>query len=150
MALGRVVPPRRAIAASSAREGEKVRSVRGSGSSFWSQSLRDTVLDPILVKEHDYGLKNRCSPSRFKEKSRLEIFNCPEVVLYLRCQLIHDARGGGRTGARAKQCVVHDEFPNESPHRAHPAGSRAATTPRRSTRSEHTPLSRALRAMSRL
>ena len=28
MALGRVVPPRRAIAASSAREGEKVRNVR--------------------------------------------------------------------------------------------------------------------------
>ena len=67
MALGRVVPPRRAIAASSAREGEKVRSVRGSGSSFWSQSLRDTGLDPNLVTEHDSGLKNRCSPSRFRE-----------------------------------------------------------------------------------
>ena len=103
MALGRVVPPRRAIAASSAREGEKVRSVRGSGSSFWSQSLRDTVLDPILVKEHDYGLKNRCSPSRFKEKSRLEIFNCPEVVLYLRCA--HSRCTRGRADGRTREAM---------------------------------------------
>ena len=59
VALGRVVPPRRAIAASSAPEGEKVRNVCP-GSSFCSQSLRDTVIDPKLVIEHDYGLKNRC------------------------------------------------------------------------------------------
>jgi hypothetical protein len=48
-----------AIAVSSAREGEKVWNVHA--------SLRDTVLDPNLVVYHDYGLKNRCSPSRFRE-----------------------------------------------------------------------------------
>ena len=59
VALGRVVPPRRAIAASSAPEGEKVRNV-ARGSISCSQSLRDTVIDPKLVIEHDSGLKNRC------------------------------------------------------------------------------------------
>ena len=57
--LGTVVPPRRAIAASSAREGEKVRNV-ARGSISCSQSLRDTVIDPKLVIEHDSGLKSRC------------------------------------------------------------------------------------------
>ena len=42
----------------------KVRNVGGISS---SESLRDTVLDPNLVIEHDSGLKNRCSPSRFRE-----------------------------------------------------------------------------------
>ena len=46
-------PHQFAIAASIAREGKKVRNVI-------AQSLRDTVLDPILVIEHDSGLKNRC------------------------------------------------------------------------------------------
>ena len=59
MALGRVVPPRRAIAASSAREGEKAWNVR-SWKRFLVTSLRDTVLNPFLVIEYDYGLKNRC------------------------------------------------------------------------------------------
>ena len=40
---------------------------RGDGGTFCSQSLRDTALDPILVMEHDSRLKNRCSPSRFRE-----------------------------------------------------------------------------------
>ena len=61
MALGREVPPRRAIAVSSAREGEKVWNVAS------RERLKDTVLDPNLVVDHDSGLKNRCSPSRFRE-----------------------------------------------------------------------------------
>ena len=59
MALGRVVPPRRAIAARSAPEGEKAWNVRD-WTQFLVTSLRDTVLDPILVIEHDSGLKSRC------------------------------------------------------------------------------------------
>ena len=34
---------------------------------FSSQGLRDTILHPNLVVDHDSGLKNRCSPSRFRE-----------------------------------------------------------------------------------
>ena len=101
MALGRVVPPRRAIAASSAREGEKVRSVRGSGSSFWSQSLRDTVLDPILVKEHDYGLKNRCSPSRFREIAIGNLQLPGGSTLLTLCSFTMHAGAGGRAHARS-------------------------------------------------
>ena len=29
--------------------------------------LKDTVIDPNLVVDHNSGLKNRCSPSRFRE-----------------------------------------------------------------------------------
>ena len=64
MALGRVVPARRAIAASSAREGEKARNVPA-----WTvvcvKSLEKLILDVFLVVDHDYDLKNRCSPGRF-------------------------------------------------------------------------------------
>ena len=59
MALGRVVPARRAIAASSAREGEKARNVAA-----WNvvcvKSLEKLILDVFLVVDHDYDLKNRC------------------------------------------------------------------------------------------
>ena len=67
MALGRLVPPRRAIAASSAPEGEKARngSARIVEALSVHKVLRNTCLDPILVEEHDSGLKNRCSPGRF-------------------------------------------------------------------------------------
>ena len=64
MALGRVVPARRAIAASSAREGEKARNAR-----LWIvvrvKSLENHNLDVFLVVDHDSDLKNRCSPGRF-------------------------------------------------------------------------------------
>ena len=59
MALGRVVPARRAIAASSAREGEKARIVVS------VKSLEKLILDVFLVVDHDSDLKNRCSPGRF-------------------------------------------------------------------------------------
>ena len=63
MALGRVVPARRAIAASSAREGEKARNgVRWTVVSV--KSLEKLILDVLLVVDHDSDLKNRCSPSR--------------------------------------------------------------------------------------
>ena len=59
MALGRVVPARRAIAASSAREGEKI----GNGH-FWIvvcvKSLEKLSTDVLLVVDYDYDLKNRC------------------------------------------------------------------------------------------
>ena len=59
MALGGVVPARRAIAATSAREGEKARNVAA-----WDvvcvKSLERLVLDVFLVVDHDSGLKNRC------------------------------------------------------------------------------------------
>ena len=58
MALGRVVLPRRAIAAS-AREGEKARNGRA-----WIvvsvKSLEKLILDVLLVVDHDSDLKNRC------------------------------------------------------------------------------------------
>ena len=64
MALGRVVPARRAIAATSAREGEKARN-----EAAWNvvcvKSLEKLILDVFLVVDHDSGLKNRCSPGRF-------------------------------------------------------------------------------------
>ena len=59
MALGRVVPPRRAIAATSAREGEKARN-----GTLWIvvclKSLEKLILDVFLVVDHDSDLKNRC------------------------------------------------------------------------------------------
>ena len=59
MALGRVVPARRAIAASSARRGEKARNV-----ARWFvvclKSLDKLILDVFLVVDHDSDLKNRC------------------------------------------------------------------------------------------
>ena len=60
MALGRVVPARRAIAASSAREGEKARIVVS------VKSLEKLILDVFLVVDHDSDLKNRCSTGRFR------------------------------------------------------------------------------------
>ena len=65
MALGRVVPARRAIAASSAREGEKARN-----GELWIvvsvKSLEKLILDVFLVVDHDSDLKNRCSTGRFR------------------------------------------------------------------------------------
>ena len=61
MALGRVVLPRRAIAASSAREGEKART------HVVPKSRKKLVLDVFLVVNHDSDLKNRCSHCRFCE-----------------------------------------------------------------------------------
>ena len=64
MALGRVVRARRAIAASSAREGEKARN-----GAAWIvvcvKSLEKLIPDVFLVVDHDYDLKNRCSIGRF-------------------------------------------------------------------------------------
>ena len=64
MALGRVVLPRRAIAASSAREGEKARN-----GPAWIvvcvKSLEKLILDVFFVVDHDRDLKNRCFPGRF-------------------------------------------------------------------------------------
>ena len=59
MALGRVVPARRAIVASSAREGEKARNVRGR-TVVCLKSLEKLILDVFLVVDHDSDLKNRC------------------------------------------------------------------------------------------
>ena len=59
MALGPVEPARRAIAASSAREGEKARNVVA-----WNvvcvKSLEKLILDVFLVVDYDSDLKNRC------------------------------------------------------------------------------------------
>ena len=64
MALGRVMPARRAVAASSAREGEEARNVpRRTVVSV--KSLEKLITDVFLVVDHDYDLKNRCSPGRF-------------------------------------------------------------------------------------
>ena len=64
MALGRVVRARRAIAASSAREGEKARNGR-----VWIvvcvKSLEKLIVDVCFVVDHDHDLKNRCFPGRF-------------------------------------------------------------------------------------
>ena len=65
MALGRVVLPRRAIAASSAREGEKARNGAG-----WIvvcvKSFEKLIVDVFFdVVDHDNDLKNRCLPGRF-------------------------------------------------------------------------------------
>ncbi len=65
MALGRVEPARRAIAASSAREGEKARN-----GELWIvvsvKSLEKLILDVFWVVDHDSDLKNRCSTGRFR------------------------------------------------------------------------------------
>ena len=65
MALGRVVLPRRAIAATSAREGEKARNVKR-----WNvvclKSPENLGLDVFLLVDHDSDLKNRCSTGRFR------------------------------------------------------------------------------------
>ena len=78
MALGRVVPARRAIAASSAREGEKARNVPR-----WTvvcvKSLEKLVLDVFLVVDHDFDLKIGALQAVF-EKMRLIIFHWTEVV----------------------------------------------------------------------
>ena len=65
MALGRVVPARRAIAASSAREGEKARNVSPSYV-VCLKSPENLDLDVFLVVDHDSDLKNRCSTGRFR------------------------------------------------------------------------------------
>ena len=64
MALGRVVLRRRAIAASSAREGEKARNM-GNGRMSVPKSRKKHGLDVFLVVNHDSDLKNRCSHCRF-------------------------------------------------------------------------------------
>ena len=65
MVLGRVVPARRAIAATSAREGEKARN-----GDRWTvvsvKSLENLILDVFWVVDHDSDLKNRCSTGRFR------------------------------------------------------------------------------------
>ena len=65
MALGRVVLPRRAIAATSAREGEKARNVVRSYV-VCLKSPTNLDLDVFLVVDHDSDLKNRCSTGRFR------------------------------------------------------------------------------------
>ena len=65
MALGRVVPARRAIAATSAREGKKARNV-ALWNVVWVKSLENLILDVFLVVDHDSDLKNRCSTGRFR------------------------------------------------------------------------------------
>ena len=64
MALGRVVPARRAIAATSAREGEKARNVATSNA-VRVESLENLYVDVFLVVDYDSELKNRRSPGRF-------------------------------------------------------------------------------------
>ena len=65
MALGRVVPARRAIAASSAREGEKARN--GAAWIMVSvKSLEKLILDVFWIVDYDSDLKNRCSTGRFR------------------------------------------------------------------------------------
>ena len=64
MALGRVVPTRRAIAATSARDGEKARNVATSNA-VRVESLENLYLDVLLVVDYDSELKNRRSPGRF-------------------------------------------------------------------------------------
>ena len=55
MGLGRVVRARRAIAASSAREGEKARN--GAAWIVCVKSLEKLITDVFLVVDHDYDLK---------------------------------------------------------------------------------------------
>ena len=78
MALGRVVPARRAIAASSAREGEKARNV-APRTVVCVKSLEKLVLDVFLVVDHDFDLKIGALQAVF-EKMRLIIFHWTEVV----------------------------------------------------------------------
>ena len=65
MALGRVVPARGAIAASSAREGEKARN-GGLDRGESVKSLEKLIIEVFLVVDHDSDLKNRCSTGRFR------------------------------------------------------------------------------------
>ena len=58
MALGRVAPARRAIAASSARRGEKARNVVD-WFAVCLKSLEKLILDVFLVVDSDSDLKNR-------------------------------------------------------------------------------------------
>ena len=67
VALGRVVLPRRAIAASSAREGEKARNIRG-GHNFCAKSGNKLILDVFWVLDYDSDLKNSCY--HFRKKTR--------------------------------------------------------------------------------
>ena len=64
MALGRVVPTRRAIAATSARDGEKARNVATSNA-VRVESLENLYVDVFLVVDYDSELKNRRSSGRF-------------------------------------------------------------------------------------
>ena len=64
MALGRVVPTRRAIAATSARDGEKARNVATSNA-VRVESFENLYVDVFLVVDYDSELKNRRSPGRF-------------------------------------------------------------------------------------
>ena len=66
MAFGRVVQPRRAIAASSAREGEKARNMTAR-THICAKSRKKLILDVFLAVDYDSDLKNRCSPCRFGE-----------------------------------------------------------------------------------
>ena len=67
MALGRVVPPRRAIAAKRAREGGKYKERGAPWRRNCAKSLENLILDAFLVVDYDSDLKNRCSPSHFRE-----------------------------------------------------------------------------------
>ena len=66
MALGRVVPARRAIAASSAREAEGEKARNGPRIVVSVRSLEKLIIDVFLVVDHDSDLKNRCSVGRFR------------------------------------------------------------------------------------
>ena len=59
MALGRVVPARRAIAASSARRGGESKE-RGAWFVVCLKSIDKLILEVFLVVDHDSDLKNRC------------------------------------------------------------------------------------------
>ena len=78
MALGRVVLPRRAIAATSAREGEKARNMLV-WTHFYAKSRKKLVQDVFLVVDYDYDLKlgGQRSPGagRFFEKLRFTYFH---------------------------------------------------------------------------
>ena len=78
MALGRVVPARRAIAASSAREGEKARNMAGR-TNVCAKSRKKLVLDVFLVVDHDSDLKIGDLTAVF-EKLRFTYFHWTEVV----------------------------------------------------------------------
>ena len=75
MALGRVGPARRAIAASSAREGEKARNME-TWTHFRDKSRKKLIVDVFFVVDHDHDLKNKIGvfPAVF-EKLRLLIFH---------------------------------------------------------------------------
>ena len=60
MALGRVVPARRAIAASSAREAEGEKARNGPRIVVSVRSLEKLITDVFLVVDHDYDSKIGC------------------------------------------------------------------------------------------